>query len=538
MDIINLKIEQEIYRSNTTQIVQGFDPVSQKKIIVKSAELSSIKSHSIRSEYQVTEKLNIGGLPKSISLSQHDNRVVYIREFYEGHNLGQYMDLYQPDITQSLKIALQLAHTLGLIHEKGVIHKDICPDNILVDLTGTRPIIIDFDQATKYKINESQVKEAKHMQGRLLFISPEQTGRTNKSLDYRTDLYSLGATFYYLFSGKYPFFSEDPLELIHAHIAKSPEAPSVFNPAIPEVLDRIILKLLAKNVEDRYQSAFGLRHDLEKVSLLIELNRVELFQLGEKDYSGKFSVTEKTFGREQEIRQLNEALEEVRQQKKVLVHISGESGVGKTALVKGFLSKVDVRNTVLLSAEFKQNQRNVPFSGWTRIFDGLVDHILTLSSEEIEFWKGKILAAVGEAGYMLTELSPKLQWIIGEQSESLDTDSKEAQNRLYYVSKSFLQVFVSEYPGIIIFFDDIQWADQPSIDLLHNVCQDEQLKSVLFIVSEAISTEPHPKMLPPFQVAPSSAYLQSKSIQVLNLHKGFVRNIIADSFPGKEEDRS
>lgn len=489
------------------------------------------------------EMLNMAAFPRVIRIEQQDNRIIYIREFIEGHHLGEYVDLMRPDITHSLKIAINLAQILGQIHEKGILHKDLCPENILIELGGQRPVIIDFDQSSKFKTAESALKENRQIQGKLLFISPEQTGRTNKMVDHRSDLYSLGATLYYLFSGHYPFFSEDPLELIHSHIARTPQQLTHHNHRVPEALNRVILKLLEKNSEDRYQSAYGLQFDLEKILLLLELNRLsnDTFQLAERDYSGRFSIANHFLGRETELQILSIHLQKVsNDHQKRFLTISGEAGVGKTTLVENFRQLILPEKAIFVQSTFKQSQSKLPYAGWVTWMENFIDQVLTLDEEGIEKWGKIIQHAVGNAGKLLTDLIPKLTWIIGEQAELVQIGEQESQNRFNFAFRSFIQAVASQSRALIIFLDDLQWADQSSLNLLKSLLSDEQGKNILYLSAHTSnSAQETAELIGDILVLENNGLPKALLVDELsmeNLPYDIVGEMLHNSFPSRKED--
>ena len=341
--------------------------------------------------------------------------------------------------------------------------------------------IIDFGLATKYTLKTQNLNNPKHLEGTLTYISPEQTGRMNRSVDYRSDLYSLGVTLYLLFTKQLPFDEKDRMELIHSHIAKTPVSPNEINNNIPKVLSDIILKLLSKNAEDRYQSAFGLKHDLER-TMNCELE-ITNFKLGEKDFSGKLLILEKLYGRENEIKKLYEIYENVSHGKKELLLIAGYSGVGKSALIHEIHKPLTEKNGFYIEGKFDQFQKNIPYNAIIQAFVDFVNLILKEDDEKLDYWKNLIQKAVGNIGRVLTNLIPDLELIIGKQPELPALEGKEALNRFNYVWSNFVRaISIAEHP-LIIFIDDLQWADNSSIELLKTLLTDQEIKYLFCIIA-------------------------------------------------------
>ncbi len=306
-------------------------------------------------------------------------------------------------------------------------------------------------------------------------MSPEQTGRMNRPVDFRTDFYSLGATLFELFTRQRPFTSADPLELIHCHIAKLPPAPCSINPDIPPVLGQIILKLLEKDAENRYQSAQGIERDLDEVLRQYrDAGTVKDFALARQDRSTRFLIPSKLYGRSLHVARLMGAFERVCNGQMVLSLVSGYSGVGKSSLVQELYRPLAARGRYITD-KYDQYPRGVPYSAMAYAFNGLCDQILAESSESMLVWKARILRAVGNNGQVLIEVVPNIEKLIGPQPTIAAVDPELTRNRFNQVLMNFISELCSQDEPLVLFLDDLQWIDQASMGTVSNGIQCERV---------------------------------------------------------------
>ncbi len=417
-------------------------------------------------EYEITKDLPINGIRKIYKQEKLDGKPALVMQYLSGMAWNEFFDSRPLQIKEFLKIAIQTCQILGEIHQHNIIHKDINGRNIFI--TDENEVkIIDFGISTKINLKTQNLGNPEKLEGTLSYISPEQTGRMNRVVDYRTDLYSLGVTFYEVLAGRLPFISNDAMTLVHAHLAQSPDSPQKYNQKIPDTLAFIILKLMRKNAEDRYQSAFGLKYDLEQcLNALEEKNHIPNFELGKQDFSGKLQIPQKLYGRQAELGRLLDSFERTCQGATELMLISGYSGVGKSALVHEIHKPVTERRGYFIEGKFDQFQKNIPYSAWTQALKGFVNILLTENAQNLEKWKAKIMRAVGKNGQVLMEIIPDLEYIIGEQPELTELGGTEAQNRFNYVFQNFINTISRAEHPLVIFIDDWQWADSGSLNLL------------------------------------------------------------------------
>jgi len=434
-----------------------------------------------RNEFEVLQGKQLLGVRKVIDYQIVDQQHQIVLENIPGVSLRDFLVDNPLKLVEKVHLMIKIAKVLENIHQEGIIHKDVNPHTILV--TPTQQIfLINFDISSRFTLRQPNLGNPKKLEGTLEYISPEQTGRMNRSIDYRTDLYALGATFYELLTRKPVFEENEAMALVHAHLAKVPANPTSIDKTIPTQLAKIILKLLEKNPENRYQSALGLGKDLEKYLALKEKGELYVdFNLGQEDFSGKLQIPEKLYGREQEISVLLEAFQRVKSGGIELTLVTGYSGTGKSALVNETHRPLTSTKGYFIEGKFDQFQRNIPFSAWIQAFNNLIELILTEDEEALEYWRNLILAAVGDNGAVLIEVIPNLEVVIGKQPQVAELGGQEAQNRFNYVMQNFIKAITTKEHPLIIFIDDLQWADLASLNLLKTLITDQDNKYLLCV---------------------------------------------------------
>lgn len=404
-------------------------------------------------------------------------------EWLPGLPLKEAFRHQEGNIIDALHIAIPAAGTLAEIHDHQIIHRDVTPGNLLVDLQNRKVHLIDFGISTNLRLRQPYVGNPERIEGTVAYISPEQTGRMNRAVDYRSDLYSLGVTIYEMLAGQLPFTGMDAVELVHAHLAETPPPLHEVNSAVPEVLSDIVARLLAKNADDRYQSARGLRHDLEQCLAACQRqgSRIAAFPLGQADYSGTFRLPQKLYGRTSEIAAIIRTFESSADNLRKLLLVGGHSGVGKTELVQEVYKPITARRGRFCSGKFDQWRRATPYFAFLQALHDLVDTLLTENDEQFQALRERLQEALGDEGRALTNVLPDLEHIVGEQPPLPKVNGAEAQNRFNYVFRKFIRVLATADHPLVIFIDDLQWADSASLDLLQVLMTDPESRHLLLI---------------------------------------------------------
>jgi predicted ATPase/class 3 adenylate cyclase/GAF domain-containing protein/tRNA A-37 threonylcarbamoyl transferase component Bud32 len=443
-----------------------------------------------KQEYEITRNLNLDGVVRAEALLTYQNTWVIIFEDFGGQSLTQLINERKFTSSEFLSLAIKIAESLGEIHAANIIHKDIKPSNIFFNQGNGQVKIIDFGISTVLTRENPTIKNPNVLEGTLAYISPEQTGRMNRSLDYRTDFYSLGATFYELLTHQLPFDTTDAMELVHSHIARQPMPPHEINPDIPKTVSDIVMKLLAKTAEERYQSAWGLKADLQECLTQLQNNsQIAEFPLGHQDISDKFQIPQKLYGREQEVEMLMNAFDRVSQpplskggQGGVeMMLIAGYCGIGKSALVQELYKPITRQRGYFISGKFNQFKGNIPYSAIVSAFSDLVRQLLTESEAQLQTWREKLLAAMGPNGQVIIDVIPEVELIVGQQPPVAELGPAESQNRFNLVFQNFIRVFCQPEHPLVIFLDDLQWSKSATLKLIELMMTDEQMQYLLLI---------------------------------------------------------
>ncbi|MEM8642224.1 MAG: AAA family ATPase [Cyanobacteria bacterium P01_G01_bin.54] len=434
-----------------------------------------------RNQYVITRHLEHPHILRPLALERYGNGYALVMPDRGAISLPDYWQTSQPSLPEFLAIGIQLADALHYLRQQRIIHKDIKPANILIHPDTGEIEVIDFSIASLLPKEQQQFVNPNQLEGTLAYISPEQTGRMNRGIDYRTDFYSLGITFYELLTGELPFDSDDPMDLLHSHIAKAPPPPHEQAP-MPKVLSALILKLMAKNVEERYQSALGLRYDLERCLKAVEAtDEIPAFPLGDRDVCDRFIIPERLYGRETEVQSLLKAFDRVAMGDNELMLVAGFSGIGKTAVVNEVHKPIVAKRGYFIKGKFDQFNRNIPFSAFVQAFRELIGQLLGESERELTRWREKIGAALGENGQVLVDVIPELEQIIGTQPPVPELSGNAAQNRFNLLFQKFIDVFTNVEHPLVMFLDDLQWADSASLNLLKVLLKDRDVGFLLLL---------------------------------------------------------
>lgn len=436
-------------------------------------------------EYHIRRKLaGAAGIAGVYALENIGNKPALVQEYVAGGNLAALQLHRQEDFLERFfTLATQIAEAVGEIHRHYVIHKDINPYNILWDVRTGVIKIVDFDIASELS-RERQSQSAALMRGSLPYIAPEQTGRMNRAIDYRSDLYSMGVTFYRLLSGELPFEVDDndPAGWIHCHIAKEPKPLRCSDPAIAPALAAIIGKLMAKNAEDRYQSAYGVINDLDYCrQRWRDVGAAIDFKPGLQDFSDRFEIPQKLYGRKDEVACLMRAFAAIGEGGGKMFLVSGYSGIGKSALINEVHRPIAAGNGYFLEGKFDQFQQNIPYFAIAQAFGRLIRQLLVEPPENLQRRRTELLAALGPNGKVLIDIIPELEQVIGPQPPVPHLGTEENQNRFNQLFQQFLQLFTQQAQPLVLFIDDLQWVDSASLNLIKQFMLNRQHKQFLFI---------------------------------------------------------
>ncbi|NJL91126.1 MAG: AAA family ATPase [Coleofasciculaceae cyanobacterium SM2_1_6] len=492
--IIGYQIIEAVYLGSRTSVYRAIRTYDQLPVVIKllrNEYPTFSELVQFRNQYTIAKNINSPLIIQTYSLEPYQNGYALVMEDFGGISLKEWAELEcsqtgvrirKQSLQEFLAVAIALCDALDILYQERIIHKDIKPANILINPETKQIKLIDFSIASLLPRETQEIKNANALEGTLAYISPEQTGRMNRGIDYRTDFYSLGITFYELLTGELPFLANDPMELIHAHIAKL--APLIYeiNPEIPLVLSAIVMKLMAKNAEDRYQSALGLKFDLEKcLTQLQETGEMQEFVIGERDESDRFIIPDKLYGRQAEVETLLDAFERVSQGSTELMLVAGFSGIGKTAVVNEVHKPIVKQRGYFIKGKFDQFQRNIPFSAFVQAFRDLIGQLLSESDAQLETWKMKIQGALGDNAQVMIEVIPELVLILGSQPPAAELSGMAAQNRFNLLFQKFFRVFTTQDHPVVLFIDDLQWADSASLNLMQLLLGDQETKYLLFL---------------------------------------------------------
>ena len=523
---------EPIYQNHNSSIYKGVRNLDSLPVILKASKKDYFGPERVikyKQEYQILRSLNSPRIVKAYDLISDRENLVLVIEDFGGESLSTLFSRQQFTLQEFLEIAIAICQSLEEIHAVDIIHKDLNPGNIVLNPKTKQLKIIDFGISTVLSPENPTLTNPEILEGTLAYISPEQTGRMNRTVDYRTDFYSLGATFYHLLTGQPPFAeAEDAIELVHCHLAKQPS--SVNRENIPQVVSDIVMKLMAKTAEDRYQSAWGIKADLEEcLKQLNQTKTIQSFKLGKHDNSDRFVIPQKLYGREEEVRRFLNAFTKVcepqlysikyfpKVQKKYiakLVLLTGASGIGKSFLVREIYKPITAKRGYFISGKFDQFKRNVPYSALLSALNELVKLLLTENSVQLEQWQKRISKAVGINGQLIVDVLPELELVIGKQPPVAKVDGQSAQNRFDRVMTDFVRVFCSPAHPLVLFLDDLQWIDLATSHLMESLLKEGET-SGLFLIGAYRDNEINAAH--PLEVALENLRQQGTSIELIKL---------------------
>jgi PAS domain S-box-containing protein len=486
-------------------------------------------------QYALRTDLDAKWAARPVELIRREARLMLVLEDPGGEPLERLLG--EPlEIAPFLRIAVPLAAAIGQMHARGLIHKDLTPVNILVDTASGGVWLTGFGVASRLRRERQALAPPDVLAGTLAYMAPEQTGRMNRSIDARSDLYTLGVVLYQMLTGDLPFTASDPLEWIHCHIARQPISPSERKNAVPAQLSAMVMKLLAKTTEERYQTAAGVEADLRRcLSAWESHRRIDPFPLAARDVSDRLVIAERLYGREAEIDTLLEAFSRVVTIGTTeFVLVSGYSGIGKSSIVNE-LHKVVPPRGLFAAGKFDQYRRDIPYATLAQAFQGLVRQLLGKDDAELTGWRNALLAALGPNGQLMVNLIPELALVIGEQPPVPDLPPQERQRRFQLVFRRLLSVFARPEHPLALFLDDVQWMDAATLELTENLVTEPEVQHLMLVGAyrdnEVNPSHPLMRTLEAIRKAGGSV----QEIVVTPLRPADVGQLIADSLQCERE---
>ena len=525
-------VGEKVHHGALVSVYRGVRLDDGLPVVLKRLERPRPNSSDVprfRREFALARGLAAPGVVDVLELDEGRDGLTLVMRDCGGESLDRILDGRRPTVTESLRIAAEAAAALGTVHARNVIHKDVSPANIIWNRQAGTVELIDFGIAAELA-RETASAGAQAFEGTLPYIAPEQTGRMNRSVDWRADFYALGATLYELLTGRVPFEGEDTLAVVHGHIARAPVPPSQIDPSVPPMVSDIVLKLLSKDPEARYQSGFGLKADLEACLAALEGGQaVPVFTLGRQDRSERFRIPERLYGREEEARLLLAAYERVCDGRAELLLVGGSPGIGKSALVHEVHKPMTAKRGHFVEGKFDQVKRSIPYSALIQAFDQLARRLLAEPEAELAERRAVLGKAVGGTGAVITELIPSFALLLGEQPPVPPLGPVESEFRFQMTFQNLVMALATPERPLVVFLDDLQWADRPSLDLLAKLAGCADLRHMLVIGAfrdgEVPAGHPFHKMVEAVRDAGTRVEL----LAVAPLDEPAVRRLVADT---------
>ncbi len=485
---------ETLHRSRRTEVRRALRASDRRPVILKMNTGPNAENDAehgaengdrrLEHEHDIGRILNGEYAATPLSLEAADGHAALV---FDDDGMTALSRLIPPDgfkLDAFLPLAVGIAKAVESIHARHIIHKDVNPANIIVAPSLDRVKLIDFELATRIRREEVGITSAEVLEGTLAYLSPEGTGRINRAVDYRSDFYALGVSFYQLLTGRLPFPESDPMTLVHCHIAKRPRPVREINPSAPRIVSDLIEKLMSKPAEDRYQSAAGIRADLEECARRHrEAGRIPSFDLARRDAPDAIQIPQKLYGRDAAIDRLFGIFGRVAGGGSEIVFISGYSGVGKTSLVREVHKPMTEKNGLFASGKFNPFQKDIPYFAITQAFNEACRYLLTEPPAVLERRRFRIMAAVGRNGRIIIDVVPELERVIGPQPEPPAVGAAEARHRFEICFKRFVRALCRPDHPLILFIDDLQWGDRASMNLLKGLMLDGGIPHLMIIAA-------------------------------------------------------
>src|SRR5713101_424648 len=463
-----------------TPTASGCGPILLLRAVCEHPAPATLKR--LEHEYALERELRSAWAAQPVALRDHQGRTTLVLEDPGGESLDGLLRAPM-ELGLFLRVAVGLAFALRQLHAQGIIHKDIKPANLLVDTATGGVWLMGFGIASRLRRERQALQPPEMIAGSLPYMAPEQTGRMNRSIDSRSDLYAAGVTLYEMLTGSLPFNASDPMEWVHCHIARRPVPPAERRKEVPGPVSAIIVKLLAKTPEDRYQTAAGLERDLRRcLAAWEEHRRVDHFPIAQDDTPDRLLVPEKLYGRSREIETLLTAFDRmVAGGRPELVLVSGYSGIGKSSVVNELHKVLVPPRGLFASGKFDQYKRDIPYATLAQAFQSLIRLLLSKSEVELGKWRDALQDALGPNAKLIVNLVPELQLIIGEPPPVPDLPLQDAQRRFQFVFRRFIGVLARPEHPLTLFLDDLQWLDSATLDLIEDLLTQSDVPHLMLI---------------------------------------------------------
>jgi serine/threonine protein kinase len=482
-------------------------------------------------EYELKDELDSAWAVRPLELVRDAGRTMLVLEDAGGEPLERLLGMPM-DMRRFLYLGSTIASALGKLHQRGLVHKDVKPTNILLNEATNEVRLTGFGIASRFARERQSPHPPETIAGTLAYMAPEQTGRMNRSIDSRSDLYALGVTFYQMLTGALPFVATDPMEWVHCHLARRAVPPAERLKEIPGAVSAIAMKLLAKRAEDRYQTAAGLESDLRRCHDEWEKRRrIDDFSLGERDTPDRLLIPEKLYGRQREVDALLASFDRiVNGGSPELVLVSGYSGIGKSSVVNELQPVLVPPRGLFASGKFDQYKRDIPYATLIQALQSLIQPLLGKSEEDLAPWRDTLRQTLGPNAGLMVDLIPELKLLIGEPPPVPELPPQDTQRRFQRVLRQFIGVFARPEHPLALFLDDLQWLDAATLDLLEHLVTRSDLHNLLLIGAYRDNevTAAHPLMRKLEAIRKTGALVQQIVLAPLARHD--LAELIIDCF--------
>lgn len=525
--------EDNSFQKKRFPIFAAVDKRNGKKVALKKVRSlggSVSEISKLSHEFTILKSLNYHGIPKAYELITSGKMVTMVMDWYESETLKDIIAKDTIPLNLFFEYAIAICESLRYVHKAGIIHRDVNPSNILVTNDG-QVILVDFGISTTIHSEETEKLNLDLIEGTLVYMAPERTGRTSFTVTDSSDLYALGITMYEMLVGKPPFDSADPLEIIHFHLSRKPIPLQKIKPELPFGICELIEKLIEKSPDERYQSEDALIEDLVYLKQCYEQGKsTDDFKANKRSVFKRYKEPQKLYGRENEIKKLLKTFEELTKSKSSLVLLSGYAGIGKSVLVKQIQQPIIEKKAIFISGKFDQFKRNIPYFSFIEAFNDLISSLLSESEEKIEYWRQRLTMVLGENGGLITEVIPYLEKVIGKQPPVSKLQPAESEFRFRGVMLDFIYAFTSHGSPLVIFMDDLQWADLPSLNLIERILVTSGNNKILIIGTYRDNevNEMHPLTMTMQQLKAGSINIHE--IRLNQLDENTTIQMVADSF--------